>query len=100
MRLHSPAPSPPPTSSSLPPPSGLVGDAIYLIPERVRKLTMRLRHWVELRRKPPHERKVAVSGAEGGGTGWSCGEIPPREESGGEWSRVELSGAQAWDVGG
>jgi len=40
---------------------GLVGDKIALIPERVRKLTARIRKWVELRRTPPSERKIAVS---------------------------------------
>jgi magnesium chelatase subunit H len=40
---------------------GLVGDKIALIPERVRKLTSRLQSWVQLRRKPKSERKIAVS---------------------------------------
>ncbi|KAG1670953.1 hypothetical protein FOA52_011388 [Chlamydomonas sp. UWO 241] len=39
---------------------GLVGDAIFLVPERVKKLAARLRKWVTLRRKTPKERKVAV----------------------------------------
>ncbi|GAX76816.1 hypothetical protein CEUSTIGMA_g4262.t1 [Chlamydomonas eustigma] len=39
---------------------GLVGDAIYLVPERVKKLAARVRRWVNLRRKPAHERKVAM----------------------------------------
>lgn len=39
---------------------GLVGDRIYLIPERVRRLTGRLRHWIALGRKPPAERRIAV----------------------------------------
>ena len=39
---------------------GLVGDKIYLIPERVQRLTQRVRQWVELRRKPPSERKIAI----------------------------------------
>ncbi|MEO0759944.1 MAG: magnesium chelatase subunit H [Cyanobacteria bacterium J06648_16] len=39
---------------------GLVGNDIYLIPERVRRLTGRLRHWIELRQKPLAERKLAI----------------------------------------
>ncbi|KAF5843564.1 CobN/magnesium chelatase [Dunaliella salina] len=39
---------------------GLVGDNIFLVPERVSKMCARLRKWVDLRRKPAHERKVAV----------------------------------------
>ena len=39
---------------------GLVGDKIALVPERVRKLAGRLHGWVDLRRTPPAERKVAV----------------------------------------
>jgi magnesium chelatase subunit H len=39
---------------------GLVGDRIYLIPERVKRLTGRLRHWIALRRKPPAERRIAL----------------------------------------
>lgn len=40
---------------------GLVGDKIALVPERVRKLTSRVKGWVELRRTPPKDRKVAVA---------------------------------------
>ncbi|GFH06894.1 DUF3479 domain-containing protein [Haematococcus lacustris] len=39
---------------------GLVGDAIYLVPERVKKMAGRIRAWVSLRRKAAHERRVAV----------------------------------------
>lgn len=39
---------------------GLVGDQIYLIPERVNRLTGRVQHWIELRRKPVADRKVAI----------------------------------------
>jgi magnesium chelatase subunit H len=39
---------------------GLVGDKIYLIPERVQRLTGRLKRWIALRRKPPAERKIAI----------------------------------------
>jgi magnesium chelatase subunit H len=39
---------------------GLVGDKISLIPERVRKLTSRLKGWVNLRRTPKFERKISV----------------------------------------
>jgi magnesium chelatase subunit H len=40
---------------------GLVGDKIALIPERVRKLTSRVKGWVNLRRTPAKDRKVAIS---------------------------------------
>lgn len=40
---------------------GLVGDKIALVPERVRKLTSRIKSWVELRRTPPRDRRIAVS---------------------------------------
>ncbi|GIM01458.1 hypothetical protein Vretimale_6174, partial [Volvox reticuliferus] len=39
---------------------GLVGDNIYLVPERVKKMAGRLMSWVRLRRKRANERKVAV----------------------------------------
>jgi magnesium chelatase subunit H len=39
---------------------GLVGDRLYLIPERLHRLTGRLNGWIALRRKPPAERRVAI----------------------------------------
>jgi magnesium chelatase subunit H len=39
---------------------GLVGDTIGLVPERVRRLGSRLLGWIQLRRTPPSQRKVAV----------------------------------------
>ncbi|MBW4577577.1 MAG: magnesium chelatase subunit H [Aphanothece sp. CMT-3BRIN-NPC111] len=39
---------------------GLVGEDIYLIPERVKRLTGRLKSWIKLRQKPASERKIAV----------------------------------------
>ncbi|MBD1910253.1 MULTISPECIES: magnesium chelatase subunit H [unclassified Leptolyngbya] len=39
---------------------GLVGDKIYLIPERVQRLTQRINNWIALRQKPPAGRKVAI----------------------------------------
>jgi magnesium chelatase subunit H len=39
---------------------GLVGDNIHLIPERVKRLSGRLKKWINLRRKPAHEKKLAV----------------------------------------
>jgi magnesium chelatase subunit H len=39
---------------------GLVGDKIYLIPERVQRLTGRLKRWIALRQKPAVERKIAI----------------------------------------
>lgn len=40
---------------------GLVGDKIALVPERVRKLTGRVKAWVNLRRTPTADRKIAIS---------------------------------------
>jgi len=39
---------------------GLVGDQIYLVPERVERLTSRVNAWVKLRRKAAADRKIAV----------------------------------------
>ncbi|MEM9155389.1 MAG: magnesium chelatase subunit H, partial [Cyanobacteria bacterium P01_F01_bin.33] len=39
---------------------GLVGDRIYLVPERVQRLTGRVRQWIQLRQKTPEERKIAI----------------------------------------
>lgn len=39
---------------------GLVGDQIYLIPERLQRLTERVSNWVKLRQKPVAERKIAI----------------------------------------
>ncbi|NEQ53537.1 MAG: DUF3479 domain-containing protein, partial [Leptolyngbya sp. SIO3F4] len=39
---------------------GLVGDQIYLVPERVRRLTGRVKQWVELRRKQRRDLKLAI----------------------------------------
>lgn len=39
---------------------GLVGNEIYLIPERVKRLTGRLQQWISLRQKPLSERKIAI----------------------------------------
>ncbi len=39
---------------------GLVGDKIYLIPERVERLIGRVKNWVTLRQKPPADRKLAI----------------------------------------
>jgi magnesium chelatase subunit H len=39
---------------------GLVGEDIYLIPERVDRLIGRLKAWVNLRRTPPKARKIAI----------------------------------------
>ena len=42
---------------------GLVGNDIYLVPERVARLAARLRKWVALRRTPPQVRAPAPPGA-------------------------------------
>jgi magnesium chelatase subunit H len=39
---------------------GLVGDDIYLIPERVKRLTGRINSWLKLRQTPPEKRKIAI----------------------------------------
>ncbi|MEM1169155.1 MAG: magnesium chelatase subunit H [Cyanobacteria bacterium P01_H01_bin.35] len=39
---------------------GLVGEDISLIPERVKRLTGRVKNWIKLRQTPPAERKIAV----------------------------------------
>ena len=39
---------------------GLVGEDIYLIPERVKRLTGRIKNWIKLRQKPTKDRKIAV----------------------------------------
>lgn len=39
---------------------GLVGDEIYLIPERVQRLTNRVKNWLKLRQKPKAERRIAI----------------------------------------
>ena len=39
---------------------GLVGNDIYLVPERVKRLTGRVKRWIALRQKPPMERKLAI----------------------------------------
>jgi magnesium chelatase subunit H len=39
---------------------GLVGEKIYLVPERVKRLTGRLHQWIHLRQTPPAERKIAI----------------------------------------
>lgn len=39
---------------------GLVGDQIYLVPERVKRLTGRVHQWIQLRRKSVADRKVAI----------------------------------------
>ncbi len=39
---------------------GLVGEDIYLVPERLHRLTGRVKNWIGLRHKPTPERKIAV----------------------------------------
>ncbi|MBE9167686.1 magnesium chelatase subunit H [Pleurocapsales cyanobacterium LEGE 06147] len=39
---------------------GLVGEDIYLIPERLKRLTGRIKNWLKLRQTPPSERKIAI----------------------------------------
>ncbi|MEH1923726.1 magnesium chelatase subunit H [Nostoc sp.] len=39
---------------------GLVGENIYLVPERVQRLIGRVKTWVSLRQKPTSERKIAI----------------------------------------
>lgn len=39
---------------------GLVGEKIYLIPERVQRLIGRLKSWIGLRQKPTAQRRIAI----------------------------------------
>ena len=39
---------------------GLVGEDIYLIPERLQRLTGRVKNWINLRHTQPKERKIAI----------------------------------------
>ncbi|NJR76395.1 MAG: DUF3479 domain-containing protein, partial [Scytonema sp. CRU_2_7] len=39
---------------------GLVGEKIYLVPERVQRLIGRVKNWVVLRQKPVSERKIGI----------------------------------------
>ncbi|MBD2295373.1 magnesium chelatase subunit H [Anabaena sphaerica FACHB-251] len=39
---------------------GLVGENIYLVPERVQRLIARVKSWVSLRKKPAAARKIAI----------------------------------------
>ena len=39
---------------------GLVGEDIYLIPERVKRLTERVKSWIQLHRTPAKARKIAI----------------------------------------
>lgn len=39
---------------------GLVGEDIYLVPDRVKRLTDRLKAWIQLHQTPPADRKIAI----------------------------------------
>ncbi|ELS04105.1 magnesium chelatase, H subunit [Xenococcus sp. PCC 7305] len=39
---------------------GLVGEDIYVIPERLHRLTGRLKNWIQLRQTPTKDRKIAI----------------------------------------
>lgn len=39
---------------------GLVGEEIYLVPERVKRLTGRLKSWIALRQTPVSKKKIAI----------------------------------------
>ena len=39
---------------------GLVGEDIYLIPERLKRLTGRVKNWIKLRHTEPQNRKIAI----------------------------------------
>jgi magnesium chelatase subunit H len=39
---------------------GLVGENIYLVPDRVQRLIGRIKSWIALRKKPINERKIAI----------------------------------------
>ena len=40
---------------------GLMGNNIFLVPERVKRLSARLRKWVDLRRTPKQVRPAAIT---------------------------------------
>ncbi|WP_204104105.1 MULTISPECIES: magnesium chelatase subunit H [Spirulina sp. CCY15215] len=39
---------------------GLVGEDIYLVPERVNRLIGRVKNWIQLKQTPPEKRKIAI----------------------------------------
>ncbi|MEM9543588.1 MAG: magnesium chelatase subunit H, partial [Cyanobacteria bacterium P01_E01_bin.42] len=39
---------------------GLVGEDIYLVPERTNRLIGRVKNWIQLKQTPPEQRKVAI----------------------------------------
>ncbi|MGK7927924.1 MAG: magnesium chelatase subunit H [Spirulina sp.] len=39
---------------------GLVGEDIYLVPERVNRLIGRVKNWIQLKQTPPEQRKIAI----------------------------------------
>ncbi len=39
---------------------GLVGEDIYVIPERLKRLTGRIKNWIKLRQTKPQDRKIAI----------------------------------------
>ena len=39
---------------------GLVGEDIYIIPERVKRLTGRVKSWIDLRKTPVQDKKIAI----------------------------------------
>lgn len=39
---------------------GLVGEDIYVIPERLQRLTGRIKNWIKLRQTPAKDRKIAI----------------------------------------
>jgi magnesium chelatase subunit H len=39
---------------------GLVGEDIYLVPDRLKRLTGRINNWIKLRQTPPSKRKIAI----------------------------------------
>lgn len=39
---------------------GLVGNNIYLVPERVQKMCQRLKKWINLKNSPASDKKIAI----------------------------------------
>ncbi|MEA5470840.1 magnesium chelatase subunit H [Spirulina sp. 06S082] len=39
---------------------GLVGEDIYLVPERVNRLIGKVKNWIQLKQTPPEKRKIAI----------------------------------------
>ncbi|UBF29455.1 cobaltochelatase subunit CobN [Kovacikia minuta CCNUW1] len=104
---------------------GLVGEEIYLIPDRVKRLTDRLKNWIELHRTPAVDRRIAIIlygfppgyGAVGTAAllnvpnslltllhtlkaqGYTIGDLPEDGETLVRWVKAADEGSGEWGVG-